>query len=139
MNASPELALEVASDLAQLGAVSERLDAFWVEHGVPEEAQADLNIAVEEIVSNVMRHGGTREPIRLRVAVDAEEVCVDVEDQGRAFNPLTHPAPDPHTPLAARRPGGLGIFMVVKLMDRTSYERRDGWNCFRMVRRRQRA
>jgi anti-sigma regulatory factor (Ser/Thr protein kinase) len=41
---------------------------------------------------------------------------------------------DPSSSLEERRAGGMGLFMVVNMMDRTSYQRRDGLNCFTLVR-----
>lgn len=127
--------MEVPNELANLWKAIERLDAFWVAHEVNEDAQADLNIAIEEILTNVMRHNSADEQIGLAVAAGEEAVTVEIRDRGRPFNPLAHPEPGVHAPLEQRRGGGLGIYMAIHLMDETSYERKGGYNCFRMVRR----
>jgi anti-sigma regulatory factor (Ser/Thr protein kinase) len=122
--------------MAELGRALERLDEFWQTHQIDEDQQADLNIAVEEILSNVIRHSGATEPIALIVDVDDAQVRIEIQDSGRPFDPLAHPMPDPNAPLEQRRAGGLGIFMVVKMMNEVSYQRRNGRNCFSMARRR---
>ncbi len=134
-----ELRLEVSCNLGDLARATELLDSFWRNHDLDEDVQADLNIAIEEIVSNVIRHGEAGErPIVLLVGVDAEEVRVEVRDAGQPFDPLAHAMPDPGAPLEERRGGGLGIFMVTQMMDHTSYKREGEHNCFRMTRSRTR-
>jgi len=125
--------------LGDLARATESLDSFWLNHDLDEDVQADLNIAIEEIVSNVIRHGEAGDqPIVLIIAVDPGEVHVEVRDAGQPFNPLAHAMPDPGAPLAERRGGGLGIFMVTQMMDHISYEREGQRNCFRMTRSRTR-
>src|SRR5258705_1401501 len=113
--------------MSELSRVTATLDEFWQTLALHPDLQADLNIAVEEILSNVIRHGcsGDR-PITMCVAVSGEQVRIEIRDSGIPFNPLSHPLPDPKAPLEQRRPGGLGILMVVTMMDQVSYERQDG-------------
>jgi serine/threonine-protein kinase RsbW len=65
-----------------------------------------------------------------------DRVEIEVRDRGAPFNPLEHPPPDTGLSLDERRPGGLGILLVRRIMDHTAYERRDGMNCFTMVKNR---
>lgn len=131
-------------DLTALAAATEALDRFWQEQRVDENVQADLNIAIEEIASNAIRHGSQpldptgEDPILIRVTVGPDDIRIEIEDAGVAFNPLAHPLPDPATPLDERRAGGLGILMVVQMMDQVSYVRSDGRNCLTLVRSRTR-
>lgn len=113
-----------------------RLDEFWTAHGLALELQSALDIAVEEIVSNAIRHGSPGDgPISLHAVLNAEGAAITIEDGGSPFDPLAHPLPDPELPLEARRGGGLGILMVRKIMDEVRYERRAGRNHIRMRKR----
>lgn len=134
--ARPELFLEVHAGLAELERAVEELDGFWNAQGLDPGVQADLDIAIEEIVTNAIRHGQAGSTVSVRVTADPAGVSVEIEDGGREFDPLSHPLPDPAATLGERRGGGLGIFMVTKMMDETSYERRNGRNFFRMRRSR---
>jgi len=133
-----ELSLEIGNTISELARVAEILDGCWLRLGLDEDLQADLNISVEEMLSNVIRHGSTsgEHPITLRLNVSAEAVRIEIQDSGVPFNPLDHPLPDPNAPLEQRRAGGLGIFMVIHMMDSVSYERCEGRNCLTMVRSR---
>lgn len=55
-------------------------------------------------------------------------VRTEVVDDGIAFNPLLSPDPDTTLGVEDREIGGLGLFLVKKLMDKVEYERRDNLN-----------
>jgi serine/threonine-protein kinase RsbW len=125
--------MQVRIDLAGLEGVFGLLDEIWQAHGLPFEIQADLNISVEEILSNVIRHGSASQPIEMRIVVRPENITIELQDRGISFDPLCQAPPDVTLPLEQRRAGGLGIFMVTRMMDKVSYERRQDVNCFTMV------
>jgi len=56
------------------------------------------------------------------------EIRVDVEDDGRPFNPLEAPEPDTTKPLEKRTIAELGIFLVRKLMNDLEYKRQGDRN-----------
>ena len=60
---------------------------------------------------------------------------VEVEDDGRAFNPLDLPPVDTTVPLEQRPVGGLGVHMIRQLMDSVEYRRADGRNILTLTRR----
>jgi anti-sigma regulatory factor (Ser/Thr protein kinase) len=69
--------------------------------------------------------------VRLRRTGDS--VAVEVEDDGRPFDPLQVPPPDLTLSLEQRPIGGLGIHLIRNLMDEVSYARRDGRNVLKMA------
>jgi len=123
--------------LADLERVLAILDEFWEQNGVEADIRADLDIAVEEILTNIIRHGKTGGDTAIAtVEVLPNRIVIEVRDRGIAFNPLEHPPPDIGLALDERRPGGLGILLVRRIMDQTDYERQDGTNRFTMVKNR---
>ena len=101
--------------------------------GVPAGTGWRVQLAIDEILSNIVRHGapGTAN-VDMTFSLDEGIVAVEIVDATAPFNPLLAPAPDTSRPLADREPGGLGIALVRKLMDETLYERRDNHNYFVM-------
>jgi anti-sigma regulatory factor (Ser/Thr protein kinase) len=97
-----------------------------------------FELALEEIFMHIVMHG-SRPGIVPRVEVslhrDAESVTMTVEDDGPEFDPLSLPPPDVTASLADRRVGGLGVFLVRKMMDSVSYARIAGRNQLRMSKR----
>jgi anti-sigma regulatory factor (Ser/Thr protein kinase) len=105
--------------------------AFAKSSGLPEEAIWRLEVALDEVLSNVVRHGsaaGGVGPIAVDLDIEDSRVEVVVTDDAPAFNPLEVQAPDASIPLEERPLGGLGIALVKALMDEVTYERRDGRN-----------
>jgi len=92
-----------------------------------------LEVVLEELVSNVVRHADLATWVRLsaRAAPDGIEVCV--EDDGAEFNPLVAKENAAFDKLEDAALGGLGIPLIKRLTRSVDYERRDGLNRIRVV------
>jgi serine/threonine-protein kinase RsbW len=126
--------LTVPGTLPGVRLAIEAFERFGRAHGLSDGAAWRFPLALDEILSNIVRHGLAGRPatIDLTFSVDTEYVAVEIVDQAEAFNPLLAPPPDTSSPLEDRKPGGLGIALVRQLMDDTQYERRDERNYFTM-------
>lgn len=82
-----------------------------------------IEVILEEIVSNVVRHGEGVTAMTLLVDCRESEVNLALEDDGAAFDPVKAPAPTPFVTLAEAKMGGLGIDLVKKLARELRYER----------------
>lgn len=104
---------------------------------IPAEVRRKCQLALDEVLANVVRHGvaGRGGQIRLEFRRTGTEVTVQVEDAAPAFNPLTLPEPDTTAQLEHRAPGGLGVALIRELMDDVRYERRRNRNCLTMTSR----
>lgn len=123
--------LRINNDLSEIGIVRDALDKVGREQGVPARALMQLQVALDEVVSNVVKYSwddGGRHEVLVRITVQPGRVDLEIFDDGREFDPLTAAAPDPAPQGQRPRPGGLGIHMVRKLVDRFAYERVDGRN-----------
>jgi serine phosphatase RsbU (regulator of sigma subunit)/anti-sigma regulatory factor (Ser/Thr protein kinase) len=100
----------------------------------------DVDLALEELFTNIVRHGrpsGT--PVRIDISPIAGGVEVSlIESEAEAFDPTRAPEVDISLPLERRRPGGLGIHLVRKVVDSIEYryapESRIGRTTFRKTR-----
>ena len=107
----------------------EGLDAFSAAHGLTRNDTWPFHVAIDEILSNIIRYGypeasaETRVEISLRL--EAESLEVVILDAAAAFNPLEADRPDTTLVAADRELGGLGIEIVRRLMDSIEYERVD--------------
>lgn len=122
-------------DMATVAAMTER---FGTEHKIPSAVVNDLNVALDEILSNIISYGYAPEEqseIVVRLAIRGGAIIVDVEDSGRPFDPLRVAPPDLSKPLRDRKVGGLGIHFVKTLMDGISYQRTHGRNQLRLIRK----
>ena len=108
--------------------VNEQLNALRC----PMSIRTQVNIAIDEVFSNIARYAYSPEegPATVRVDVTEEPLSVTIMfiDHGKPYDPLTTAAPDITLSAKQRRIGGLGVFMLKKTMDNIAYERRDGMN-----------
>lgn len=99
----------------------------WLETAqVPPADAARLMIAFDEILSNVVHHGGGA--FSVTIALDGRTLTATIVDDGPAFDPLARAAPDTDLGLDDRAVGGLGIHLVREMMDHVAYSRDDGRN-----------
>ncbi len=90
---------------------------------VGDRALGRIEVILEELVSNVVRHGSAVASLAISAVCDGGDVCLTIEDDGAAFDPLAAPLPAPFSTLSDATPGGLGISLVRKLAREVRYER----------------
>jgi len=125
-NMSDTLEIKLNNQLSELDRFSQTLSEFGQRHGLPSKVIHDLNLALEEILTNIISYGYTdnrQHEIRVSLSVQPGEVRAEVQDDGQPFNPLEAPEPDTTKPLEERAVGGLGIHIVRKITDGLEYKR----------------
>ncbi len=66
--------------------------------------------------------GGADGAVVIFISV-TDKIVIRFEDTGKSYNPLENPDPDLDKPLMERDIGGLGVFLVKKMMDNVEYSR----------------
>jgi len=89
----------------------------------------EIDIAVEEIFINIANYAYGHEGGNVNISVSSEEkTVIKFEDTGKPYNPLEQEDPNLEKSPKEREIGGLGIFLVKKIMDNVEYYRMDGKN-----------
>jgi sigma-B regulation protein RsbU (phosphoserine phosphatase) len=124
--------LNVEADAENLNTVFDFVHSELEKAGCPPKMQLQIDIAVEEIFINIASYSyhPDRGAAIIRAAVFDNEVWLEFEDSGRPYNPLEKSDPDITAGAEERPIGGLGIFMVKKLMDTAEYRYEDNKNLF---------
>ncbi len=118
--------MTVSARLEELPRLYEFTQRFLTERGCPAETLGDILLAVEEIFVNIAQYaypGGRAGEADLSIEIGDGGAILTFADSGIPFDPLAREDPDIHVPLEARGIGGLGVFMVKKLVDAMSYRR----------------
>ena len=126
-----QIRLSLRNDTAELPAVTAALTSFCQQHGINEETVFDLTLALEEIFTNIIRHGyrdGEPHEIDLVIRKQDDLLTLRVADDGRPFDPSKAAPPDLGLPPEKRAVGGLGIHLVKSLTDGLEYRRENGKN-----------
>lgn len=106
---------------------------FARRHGLSQRIVFALELAIDELGSNIIRHGFKEqaEGARINLALCIEDCAATATffDNAPAFDPLEDaPAPDTTSNIETRAVGGLGVHLVKSLSDDARYERTDGQN-----------
>ena len=128
--------LTIDATLENIPAVTAFVDTLLEKLDCPLKAQMQINIAIDELFSNIAQYAYDPEtgPVTVRVEVQEEPLAVIITfiDRGKPYDPLSLRDPDVTLPAEERDLGGLGVFLVKKTMDDVSYEYRDGQNILRI-------
>jgi len=95
------------------------------ELGFTEEALFSIKLAMEEAVTNAIKHGNRfdkSKKVTIRYSCNHKTFTMSVRDEGRGFD-LTQ-VPDPTSPENITLPYGRGIMLMTAYMDRVEYSPR---------------
>ena len=126
-----ELQVSIPGRLTEVDAVARRVEEFGDAHGLPGPKVYVINLALDELITNVVSYGfgGVPEPeIRITLRMEGDALVLIMEDNGQPFDPTQEVPTDVTSPLAERPIGGLGLHLVKSFADRLSYEFADGRN-----------
>lgn len=124
--------LSIDATVENIEAVTTFVDAELEALDCPMKAQAQIDIAIDELFSNIAHYAYNPEvgPATVRVEVTETPLSVVITfiDKGVPYDPLQTKDPDTSAPVEERETGGFGIYMVKKSMDEISYEYKNGQN-----------
>jgi len=123
--------LTITNDLARLPAVRDLVRTGLVTSGFPTSYLNRLQIAVDEAVTNIIEHGYTDQPpgkatIELNLDVSPTLFRMVIEDFGATFDPEDFGEVDIRSHVEAGHSGGLGVFLMRKIMDLIEYHAEKG-------------
>lgn len=131
--------LNTVSSIDSIEAVTAFVDSQLEEAECPVKAQMQIDIAIDELFSNISKFAYNPElgPVTIKVEFtsDKDSVSITFMDKGRPYDPTKAEDPDITLSAEERGIGGLGIFMVKKTMDDVSYEYKDGCNILTITKR----
>ncbi|MCG2661156.1 MAG: ATP-binding protein [Kiritimatiellae bacterium] len=132
---SDSLSQTIGNTLASLPPLTTAVNRFLDQHTLPREAIFRVNLAIEEIVTNLIKYGyDDTDPhtITVNLTLFPDTIRLQFQDDGHPFDPLQTPEPDIHVPLDQRKVGGLGLHLVRETVSRIAYRRENGANILEM-------
>ena len=123
--------LTISNDHAYLAQVRDLVSRGVSVGDFPSQYLNRLQIAVDEAVTNIIEHGYAgiapgSATIALSLRIDARNFRIVIEDDGRAFDPQQLPEVDVKKHAAGGHSGGLGIFLMRRVMDEIQYHFENG-------------
>lgn len=118
--------------LENLVEVTAFIEEILEENGVPTKDVIQMDIAIDEILANIIHYSGATEAT-VGCQVENGVVTLRFADNGSPYDPTQKEDPDITLSAADRQIGGLGIFMVKKFMTSVTYAFEGGRNVLTLV------
>lgn len=101
---------------------------FALEHALNDKVRYVLDLAVEEFFTNMVRHNPSGAGfIQMRMRLEDREIIVHMVDpDSPEFDVTRERTIDLQKSLAERKPGGLGVYLVQKLVENLHYHHQNG-------------
>ena len=132
------ITIRISPSVQEIERLNRLIRQFGELHELPNRALYSVNLALDEVVSNIVLYGyeeSNKDPIVVKMEIRGTELMASVEDSGREFDPLSLPAPNLNAKLEDRQVGGLGIHLMRSLMDAVDYGRHENKNLLSMRKR----
>jgi len=129
--------IRLPAKLENLEPIMAVVSGFLNANGMAGDRIPEIELATEEALVNIFNYAYTgREPGDVEVRCQAEgegRLIVEFRDSGSPFDVTALADPDLDAPLPERKVGGLGIFLIRKMVDEVLYRREEGHNVLTFV------
>jgi anti-sigma regulatory factor (Ser/Thr protein kinase) len=126
-----EFDLVIHADFHEIPQLIDRLERFAEAGALPGQAMFKIQLALDELINNVIDHGYPDRPpgeISIHVAHSDDNVDIILTDDAALFDPFSVDTPDLDAGIEERPIGGLGVHLVRTLMSNARYSVVDGRN-----------
>lgn len=131
MTSSQHLTLHFANNAEEAPRIARRIEYFLHEKKVNDSIINKILLCVDELITNIIAHAYNdkqEHAVLLDCKVLDGRVELELRDDGVHFDPTTQTRPDVKLSLENRDIGGLGIHLVMTLMDKVEYQREGDFN-----------
>ncbi len=124
--------LFVDNQMNELSKVVDFLDELGEEWELPAGLVFSLNLVLEEALTNIILYGfEDANPHVIEIEfnkTEGDELSITLSDDGQPYDPTLKADPDLTLSVEERPIGGLGIFLIKKIMDKVEYQRNNNKN-----------
>lgn len=134
-----EQSISVPASTAYISAVRDFVGLYANQFGFTDREVDEIRLAVDEAYTNVIKHAyqsDDNQRVLISIGAVNDEFWVSITDQGRAFNPEQYSEPDIKERIRLKKRGGVGVYLIRRLMDAVEYNNMGGTNEIRMTKRR---
>lgn len=130
--------LLLQNDIRQIPQLADFVETIAQESNLDQALAMTLNLALEEAVTNVIMYAypkGSQGLVDLEAIVRKDSLVFILSDSGKPFDPTAAPSADISLNVEERPIGGLGIYMVMNIMDKVVYRRENDRNILTMTKK----
>ncbi|HYW34361.1 MAG TPA: ATP-binding protein [Balneolaceae bacterium] len=107
--------------------------------GFGKEEISDIRLAVDEAFTNIIKHAyqnDEKQSVKISLGKNGDAFWISLLDTGRSFSLQNYEEPDVKERVRQKKRGGVGVYLIRKLMDDVSYRHEGTKNEIRMVKKR---
>lgn len=128
--------LSVEASTEHLAKVRDFVAAHAESIGLSQKEISEIRLAVDEAYTNIIKHAYKNEPsslVDIEIGSNANQLWISLMDRGKSFDPSTYSEPDLMRRIKEKKRGGMGVYLIRKVMDQVQYNRKGQTNEIRMV------
>lgn len=128
--------LTVEASTEHLAEVRNFVAAHAKQIGLDQKDVSEIRLAVDEAYTNIIKHAynnNTSMKVNIEIGSDGDQLWISLMDEGESFDPSTYHEPDLMQRIKEKKRGGMGVYLIRKLMDHVQYNRKGKTNEIRMV------
>ena len=123
--------VRITNQRDQVDTVRKFFDEYSEENKLTEKTVHDIQMALDELLTNIVNYGyedSDEHKIDVRFGINDDAVRVEIIDDSKPYNILEQENPDISLSVEDKPIGGLGIFLIKKLMSNVDYYTKEGKN-----------
>ena len=124
--------------ITELPVLARKTEELAQEWELPVSLTMNINLVLEEALSNIIYYAfndNEEHKIRISLSQSKNKLTVRIKDDGIPFDPTAQRQPDITLPAVERPVGGLGIFLISKIMDTIHYSREKNLNILTLTKK----
>lgn len=136
VNLTPKYSISVQASTRHLADVRNFVGRHAEKQGFKKQDVADIRLAVDEAYTNIIKHSYDNNPsesVQVELGYDDDMFWVALLDNGKPFDPSNYSEPNVEQKIKHKKRGGVGVYLIRKLMDDVSYAQDEEMNIITMI------
>lgn len=139
MSKSTKYHISVQASTEYLAEVRDFVARHASEFGFKKQDVDDIRLAVDEAYTNIIKHAYQNDgdkSVDIELGYNSNTFWVSLLDTGNTFDPKNYTKPDVRQKMKEKKRGGVGVYLIRKLMDDVEYKTKGSVNEIRMSKKR---
>ena len=128
--------ISVQASTEHLAEVRDFVAKHASEFGFAQQDVEDIRLAVDEAYTNIIKHAyefDEHKSVDIELGYNSNKFWISLLDTGDAFDPSDYSKPDVRQKIKEKKRGGVGVYLIRKLMDDVEYKTKGSVNEIRMT------
>lgn len=133
---SVQLSISILNKHREIRNLRNNFDDFSQENNIPNNIRRDVQLTLDELITNIVDYGYGDDKdhvIEVGFSLNKTNLTIIIIDNAKTYNILDRDDPDTTQSIDKKPDGGLGVYLVKRLMTEVKYEHKDGKNRLTLI------